>query len=154
MDYVIRWAKREEWDATMDMVWKTFLKYDGKDCSQEGIQSFRSFITDERLKQAFLEGRYQLLLALHGERIIGAGSLRAVNHLSLLFVDGEWHRKGVGRALVETLCDYLRNELGERYVSLQASPYALGFYKKLGFTQIKTQSDTPGIPVVPMEKVF
>jgi len=154
MDYVIRWAKREEWDATMDMVWKTFLKYDGGDCSQEGIQSFRNFITDERLKQAFLEGKYQLLLALYGERVIGAGSLRAINHLSLLFVDGEWHRKGVGRALVETLCDYLKNELGERYVSLQASPFAVGFYKKLGFTQIKTQSDTPGVPVVPMEKIF
>lgn len=154
MDYVIRWAKREEWPETMDMVWKTFLEYDSGDCSPEGIERFRSFITDERLEQAFAEGKYQLLLALDGDRVIGVGSLRAINHLSLLFVDGAYHHKGIGRALIEALCDYLKNELGERYVSLQASPYAVGFYKKLGFIQIKTLSDTPGIPVVPMEKVF
>ncbi|MBQ9488708.1 MAG: GNAT family N-acetyltransferase, partial [Lachnospiraceae bacterium] len=61
---------------------------------------------------------------------------------------------GVGRAMLEYLCDYLKNEVGERYISVTASPYGLEFYKKMGFMQIKPQEMSYGMPVVSMEKVF
>ena len=154
MEYAIRWAKQDEWDLAMEMVWETFLRFDAPDCTPEGRQNFRSFIMDDRLYQAFLKGSYQLLTALDGDRIIGVGSLRNINHLSLLFVEEAYHLKGVGRAIVEYLCDYLKNEVGERYISVTASPCGLEFYKKMGFMQIKPQEMSYGMPVVSMEKVF
>ena len=154
MEYAIRWAKQDEWYRAMDMVWRTFLRFDAPDCTPEGRRNFRGFIMDDRLYQAFLKGSYQLLTALDGDRIIGVGSLRNINHLSLLFVEEAYHLKGVGRAMLEYLCDYLKNEVGERYISVTASPYGLEFYIKMGFMQIKPQEMSYGMPVVSMEKVF
>lgn len=154
MAYSIRWARQDEWIETMNMIWKTFLKYEGNDYTEEGVRNFYEFITDIELYQAFLQGKYQLLLALDGQKIIGAGSLRNVNHLSLLFVDEQYHRQGVGSALMNCLCEYLRTEAGERYMSLKSAPYAVDFYKKMGFKQVRPEEHYSGIRVTSMEKIF
>ena len=87
MPYQIRWARRNEWVPAMEMIWKTFRKYEGRDFTEEGIQHFFDFITDGNLYALFLKGDYRLMVALDGERIIGAGSIRSRNILSLLFVE-------------------------------------------------------------------
>ena len=148
--YEIRWAEDEDWSPAMRMIWETFLKYEGEDYTKEGIHNFFRFITDE----AFQRGEYKLLLALDGRRIIGAASLRNIHQLSLLFVDEEYHRQGVGRTLLETLSSYLISEQGERYMSLNASPYAVEFYRKCGFRAIRKEEYYAGIVVTPMEKYF
>lgn len=152
--YEIRWARPDQWADTMTMVWKTFLKFEGQDYTEEGIRSFFEFVTDEELYSRFLAGNYQVLVALDGERIIGMASVRNINHLSLLFVDEEYHRQGVGRALIETMCHYLADEVGEKYMSLKAAPYAVVFYRKIGFTQVGPEEHYSGIHVTPMQKIF
>lgn len=152
--YEIRWARESEWAPAMQMIWRTFLKFEGNDYSQEGIKNFYDFITDDKLYVAFLRGEYQLMVALDGERIIGAGSIRNRNHLSLLFVDERYHRRGIGRSILTTLCDYLKREAGEKYMSLKAAPYAVNFYRRLGFHTVRPEEEYSGIRVTAMEKVF
>lgn len=152
--YVIRWAGPEDWSPSMKMVWKTFLKFEAVDYTEEGIKNFLDFITDQKLYQAFLDGEYQMMIALDGERIIGAASVRSRNHLSLLFVDEQYHRQGVGKNLLKRMCEYLKNEEGERYMSLTAAPYAVNFYRKLGFRVVKPEEEISGIRVTSMEKFF
>lgn len=154
LPYEIRWARTEEWAPAMTMIWKTFMKFEGKEYSEEGIQNFFDFITDDGLYQAFLKGNYQMMVALDGGRIVGAGSIRNSNHLSLLFVDEEYHHKGIGASLLLQLCDYLEKEEGERYISLTAAPYAVDFYRKLGFCVVAPEQEISGIRITPMEKVF
>ena len=126
--YEIRWAEDKDWIPAMHMIWKTFLKYEAVDYTEEGIRNFHEFITDEHLYKSFRQGRYQMMVALDGARIIGAASVRNYNHLSLLFVDGE------------------------RYMSLKAAPYAVDFYRKLGFHAVHEEEAFSGIRVTPMEK--
>ena len=152
--FEIRWAHESEWSPAMMMIWKTFLKYEGNDYTPEGIRSFFDFITDDDLYASFLRGEYQMMVALVNGEIIGAGSLRNRNHLSLLFVDERFHRMGVGSSILKRLCDYLKTEAGERRMSLQASPYAVNFYKKQGFRQVKPEMEYSGIRVTAMEKIF
>lgn len=152
--YEIRWAHEEEWENAMELVWKTFLKFEGSEYTKEGIRNFLEFITDGQLYEAFLEGKYQVMLALDCGRIIGVASVRYGNHLSLLFVDEEYHRQGVGRALMDRLCEYLKVEAGERYISLKAAPYAVNFYRRLGFQTVRPEEEYSGIRVTSMEKVF
>lgn len=153
-NYRVRWATENEWEPAMQMIWRTFLKFEGNDYTEEGIKNFFDFITDEKLHASFLKGEYQLMVALDGSRIIGAGSIRSRNHLSLLFVDEEYHCRGVGRTLMNSLCAYLKEEAGERYMSLQSSPYAVNFYRRLGFHMTKPEQEISGIRVTAMEKVF
>ncbi len=152
--YEIRWAEDRDWSPAMRMIWETFLKYEGEDYTKEGIHNFFRFITDEDLRMAFERGEYKMLLALDGKRIIGAASLRNIHQLSLLFVDEAYHKQGVGRKLLETLSSYLITELGERYMSLNASPYAVEFYRKCGFRAVRKEERYAGIIVTPMEKYF
>lgn len=147
----IRWAKTDEWVPAMKMIWDTFLKYEGRDYTEEGIKSFLEFITDESLYAAFLRGEYRLMVALHRRSIIGAGSLRDGNRLSLLFVEEAYHRKGVGSAILWKLCHYLE-KAGESSISLQAAPYAVDFYRKQGFHVVEPEREYDGIRVTLMEK--
>ena len=137
--YRIRWAKENDWSHVMEMVWKTFLKFEGNDYTQEGIKNFYDFITDTGLYQAFLRGEYQMLVAEQDQKIVGMASVRCGNHLSLLFVDEVYHHKGIGRDLMLYMCNYLKAEVGERYMSVKASPYAVNFYKKLGFHALRPE---------------
>ena len=99
-------------------------------------------------------GVVKLMVALDGGNIIGAGSVRNGNHLSLLFVDEAYHCRGVGSMILGKLCDFLRTEAGERYMSLQAAPCAVNFYRKQGFRAVRPEMEFSGIRVTPMEKVF
>ena len=152
--YEVRWAKTEEWAPAMKMIWKTFLKDDGEDYTEEGIRNFFEFITDDDLYRSFLRGDYQMLVALDRERVIGAASVRSCNHLSLLFVDEEYHHQGVGRSLMTRMCEYLKLEAGEKYMSLNAAPYAVNFYRKLGFRAVRPENEVSGIRVTSMEKIL
>lgn len=138
----------------MRMIWRTFLRFEGRDYTQEGIRNFYDFITDDDLYVAFLKGEYQLMVALDGQKVIGAGSIRNRNHLSLLFVEEGYHRRGVGRAILTAVCDYLKQEAGEKYISLKAAPYAVNFYRRLGFRAVRPEEEYSGIRVTEMEKVF
>ncbi len=151
-NYVIRWAKVEEWEPAMKMIWRTFLRFEAADYTEEGIQNFLDFITDEQLFRSFLQGSYQMMVALCEERVIGAASVRNGHHLSLLFVDEAYHRQGIGRALMERLCEYLKNEAGEKCMTLMAAPYAVEFYHKIGFTDVSPEEEVGGIRVTSMEK--
>lgn len=152
--FEVRWARENEWMPAMEMVWRTFMKYEGNDYSEEGVNRFFEFITDDELYVSFLKGEYRLMVALDGGKVIGAGSLRNGNYLSLLFVESAYHHKGVGSAILGRLCEYLEKEKGERYMSLQAAPYAVNFYRKQGFRAVRPEMEFSGIRVTPMEKVF
>lgn len=154
MPYEIRWAKPDEWSEVMDMVWATFMKFDASDYTDEGIASFKEFITDEDIHKAFIKGTYQIMVALDNEKIIGMGSVRDRNRLSLLFVDGDYHYKNIGRSIMRKLCGYLRNECGEYSISVKASPYAVEFYKKIGFRITSPEKTYSGIRVTSMVKIL
>jgi len=152
--YVIRWAYGVDYDNIMRMVWETFLKYDAKDYTEEGIRNFDEFIHSDSLYQSFVMGTYQIMVALDGDRIIGMASVRNRSHLSLLFVHEDYHRQGVGSALISLFCKYLKEEMAEQRMTVWAAPYAVDFYKKLGFVVIEPEKVIDGIRITTMRKDF
>ncbi len=150
----IRWAGVEDWTPAMNMIWKTFLKFEGDVYSPEGVRNFLDFITDEDLFHSFVQGKYLLMVAVDKEQIVGAASVRDGNHLSLLFVDERYHKQGVARRLMNCFCNFLKNEAGEQCMTLKSSPYAVGFYERIGFKATGPEEHYAGIRVTPMEKVL
>ena len=154
MPYQIRSAYREDWEEAMSLAWRTFLQFEADDYSPEGVKNFENFITDTTLYRMFVMGAYQMFVALDGEKIVGMITLRDMTHISLLFVDEKYHRQGIGRALMQYLENYLLTELQASRVTVNASPYGVDFYHRLGFRDLHPEQRRDGIIYTPMEFVL
>lgn len=152
--YLVRAAYRDEWQEAMGLAWRTFLKFEAPEYSPEGVRSFNDFITDSTLHKMFLLGSYQMFVACMDGKMVGMITLRNESHISLLFVDERYHRRGIGRALMRCLCDYLLTEMSVDRVTVNASPYGLGFYHRLGFRDLGMQTQKDGIIYTPMEFIL
>lgn len=130
------------------------LQFEADSYSMEGIKNFEDFITDTTLHRMFIMGAYQMFVALDHKQIIGMITLRNASHISLLFVDEKYHRQGIGRALIEYLREYLLSETDISRVTVNAAPYGVAFYHKLGFKDIRPEEEKDGIKYTPMEFVL
>lgn len=149
--YLIRPLYRDEWDDAMALAWRTFMKFEACDYTQEGVNSFQDFITDSVLHKMFVMGVYQVFGAFENGKIVGVISLRNETHISLLFVEAAYHKRGIGRALIKYVSEYICNEEGFERMTVNASPYAVGFYHRLGFCDLGEEETNDGIRYTPME---
>ena len=161
MEYNIRPAMPFEWEEAMSLAWRVFKKYEAPEYSQEGVNNFLNFISDEDLYRMFMAGDYKLYLAVseHGpsipgmpeasRKIVGIIGIRMVSHVSLLFVDEHYHKLGIGRALVEYAAQAMRKE-NRAFATVHAAPYAVDFYHRIGFEDIAEETVSDGITYTPM----
>lgn len=152
--YEIRMAYVEEWEDAMALAWKTFLQFEGEDYGPDGVKHFEDFITDNTLHRMFVMGAYQMIVAIDSDKIIGMITVRSKSHISLLFVDEAYHRKGIGRRLISSMCKYLKAELGIKKVTVNASPFGVGFYHRLGFIDLGPEQYLQGVTYTPMELII
>lgn len=149
-DFVFRPAYADEYETVMGLVWKTFLRFEADEYHEEGVKNFQDFITNETLKKLYDTGQYPIFVAVYHNQIVGMISLRCRTHISLLFVDAAYHYRGVGRSLIQYACAYILNQLHDFKVTVNASPYAVGFYHRLGFVDTELEKETDGIRYTPM----
>lgn len=150
----IRPAYRAEWDDAMALAWRTFMQFEAGDYTAEGIESFQNFVTDSILHRMFLLGEYQLFGAYDNGIMVGMITLRCETHISLLFVDRRYHMRGIGRLLIDYVSDYVLREEGHRRITVHSSPYAVGFYHRVGFTDTDTAQMREGVTYTPMERLL
>lgn len=149
--YEIREAKLEEWEEAMALAWRTFQKFEAHEYSPEGVKNFLDFISDNGIRKMFMINEYHMWVALDGNQIIGLISLRSGKLISLLFVDEKYHKQGVGRALMEEVWSYLRDQKIS-FCTVNSSPYAVEFYHKLGFRDLAGEKVEAGMRITPMRK--
>lgn len=147
----IRKAKLTDWDDAMELAFRVFLKYEAIEYGPQGIKNFSEFVTDESLKKMFMIGEYLLFVAVEEERLVGLISLRSGNHISLLFVDEAYHRRGIGTLLVKHLQEYMLKNTKYEKLTVFSSPYGVPFYHRLGFIDVGKETRKEGIIYTPME---
>lgn len=109
-------------------------------------QAIHSMIRSQFVYLAEVEGRI-------------AGVLRGrMDRLGSLFVDGAYHRQGIGRCLVEHFEREVRDHHGT-VIRVASSLYAVPFYLKMGYKRStgvrKSWSfQGHGFPIQPMKKVL
>ena len=143
---VIRRILKEEMKEALDLVWKVFLKYEAPDYTQEGITEFKKVINDESwLSDKEFYGAYIQ------EKIVGVIATKDKHHIALFFVDGNYHRQGIGRKLFENI-KRLNND---NYFTVNSSPYAHEIYKHLGFVDTSSKvQEYNGLKFYPMKCIF
>lgn len=68
-------------------------------------------------------------------------------HICFFFVDGKYHRKGVGTKM---FC-YLLKDYSGKTITLNSSPYGVPFYKVVGFAPTDEEMTVNGIRFTSME---
>ena len=147
--YEIRPIYKNEWEDAMQLAWDTFLIYEAPDYSVRGVHNFRNFVRDPLLKKMHTYGEYIAIGAFVDKKMVGIIGVRNGNHVSLLFVDSDYHRMGIASALIRR---YIRDAMatGITYVTVNSSPYAVDFYHKIGFKNITDEVEKDGIRFTPM----
>lgn len=148
-EITIRAARPDEWEDAMELVWNTFVKFEAPTYGKEGSDNFLKFISGEELYQMFINGDYKVAVAIHDDKIVGVGSMRSQNHVSLLFVDSKLHKCGIGRKLLEFMQVTFLGK-GSFVMSVNAAPYAVNFYKRVGFVETDVEQCADGITFQPM----
>lgn len=82
--------------------------------------------------------------------IAGVISTRDISHISLLYVNKHFHRRGIARALLGTVLEEVSRFDDMTQITVNASPYAVNIYEHLGFQKVGEQQEKDGIIFTPM----
>ncbi|MDD3253007.1 MAG: GNAT family N-acetyltransferase [Lachnospiraceae bacterium] len=140
---LIKELSRKELPEALSLVWEVFLEYEAPDYPKEGVDEFYKSIHDQdylsrlRVYGAFLEDDLVGMIAVRNEG----------THIALFFVKGRWHRQGIGMELFRAVIR--QNTSGN--MTVNASPYAVPVYHKLGFYDTDVEQNVNGIRFTPME---
>jgi putative acetyltransferase len=102
-----------------------------EDYDNEQREAWTSRADDEAAFGARLEAALTLLAVIDGA-IAGFASLKGAEEIDMLFVDPEFARQGVGRALVEALTK-LAQARGAKRLTTEASDVAKPLFERQGF---------------------
>lgn len=150
MGFSIRHLKKNEWDMAVQLAWDTFLIYEAPEYSPEGVKNFSDFVKGEELKNMFYLGEYRAWGAFDdNDVIVGLLGIRKHWHISLLFVEPRLHHQGIATSLLKQAFSEGAKE-GVNTMTVNSSPYAIGFYHRLGFTDLDHERTTDGIRYTPM----
>lgn len=138
----IRKLRHEEVDKALSLVWKVFQEYEAPDYTEDGVEEFYKSIHDES---------YLSMLCLYGafirEELVGIIATRSEGtHVALFFVDGKYHRQGIGKMLFQAARS--ANTTGK--MTVNSSPYAVCVYHKLGFKDTDTEQVVNSLRFTPM----
>ena len=138
----IRKLSAEERASALDLAWRVFSEYESPDYSKEGTLEFKKCLHDEE----YLAG-IEYYGAFDGQRLIGLVGIRSDRkHICFFFVDGKYHRQGIGTRLFKAVCQ----EYPDHIITLNSSPYGVPFYHALGFKDTDKEQTVNGIRFTPM----
>ncbi len=141
--YIIRKLTTiEDKTSAATLAMGVFMKYEAPEYSQEGIDNFRAYVNDETIVSSL-----DMYGAFLDNEIVGMIATRNNGcHISLFFVDGNHHRKGIGKLLFSALVE----ESQSKVITVNSSPYAVEVYHRLGFVDADEEQLQSGIRYTPM----
>lgn len=152
MQYRIDYMKQEELDTTLKLIKDVFDEFNYSDYEYEGVESFYNFIDKKYIKKQLMSGNMIILVArTTNNKIIGTIGVSVENHISLLFVHKNFHRKRIGTNLLKSaikVCKY--NDENIDKITVNSSPYAIEFYHNYGFEDLSDLQESDGIVFLPM----
>ncbi len=138
----IRRFKDEDALETSDLIRKTLSEVNSKFYPNSVIEYMCNEFSPKFLIE--LSKEREFFVAIENSKIIG--TITVMNdYIGTAFVNPEYHSKGIGTKLMETI-ENLAKERKIENVRLQSSINAVDFYEKLGYSKgEKSQSEEYGV---------
>lgn len=153
-DFTIRRIDHNGFLPSLKLAEDVFMEFEAKDYPEEGTESFKAFLYSEETEKRFLCKNFIIWGAFDGSRQIATFAIRDESHISLAFVDKDYHRKGVATALWKEALSYISQNEKINEITVNSSPYGLPFYKKIGFKEVAEEQLSDGIRYTPMKYII
>ncbi|MCM1329824.1 MAG: GNAT family N-acetyltransferase [Ruminococcus sp.] len=140
----------DEITAALQLAEDVFMQFEAPAFSERGTKSFTEFIWGSTVKEMLAGGTLVIWGCYAEGRLAGMMALRKSSHISLAFVRGEFHRRGIGRMLYAEAKRYALAK-GVKRITVNASDYGVPFYRAMGFKETDMQLEADGIFYTPME---
>jgi GNAT superfamily N-acetyltransferase len=117
----------------------------------EGVREFLSYASPESLARKMRADLAILVAEDAAGAMVGLVGFRDHSHISLLFVEENRQRRGIGRQLVDAAvraCKEADPSLTD--LTVNASPNSVKAYESLGFVAEGSEQEMNGIRFVPM----
>ena len=134
----------------IDLIHCVFMTAVAPCFDDRGIVEFLRYADEDKMLARQTANHFSLI-AVSDYIIIGIIEIRNFDHISLLFVDSQYHRMGIGSALCQNavdICVAKKPDLPE--ISVNASPNAVSAYERMGFIPTDEENRVNGIRFTPM----
>ena len=133
-----------------NLVARTFNEFIAPEFSDQGVEEFFKYSNPREFKKRSESG-YSSMIAESEGKTVGMIELKGYSHISMLYVEKSFHKKGVAKELIRTALSNLSLENScEVDITVNSSRYAVPFYEKLGFIQFEEEKTIFGVIHVPM----
>lgn len=137
----------------LDLILNVFMEFQAPDYSIQGILEFKKFIAYDNIIEKFKNNQMLFWGCFKEDKLVGVISTRNTNHICLLFVKKEFHKRGIAKKLFNVvLNESIFNENNE--ITVNSSSYATDIYHHLGFTDIDKEQIIDGIYFTPMKYII
>lgn len=151
MDIIIKNITLADLSEAMLLAKGVFDEFQAPSLSPEGIAEFHKYIEVNRARLRLNTNHFSLM-AIKNKKVVGIIEVRNAKHISLLFVDPNYHNQGIAKKLwTESmkLCKKTNPNITE--FTVLASAYALPVYEKWGFKKTAEEQIKNGIRCYPMK---
>jgi len=150
----IRKATKKDLEEVAILIRKTFKRFNSKGESKRAVRNYLSHFSTKKenfhkLKKNFSDSPL-FFVAEESKKIIGVIRGRP-NRIFNLFVDSNYHKKGVGRRLVE-MFEKKAFAHKSKIIKISASLYAVPFYQRRGYKKTTGLRKLFRLKVQPMQK--
>ena len=146
-----RMMKPSDAEQVSDLVSTAFDEFIGPELGEDGIAAFRRYAEPDAIRARVEGGSHFVMVAEVAGRLAGITEIRDCNHVALLFVGKEFHRRGIARALFDRALEQARATRPDvERMTMNSSRYGVAAYEKLGFRQTGPERSVNGIVFVPM----
>jgi GNAT superfamily N-acetyltransferase len=143
----------EEYEAS-GMIARSFQMFVAPDYSDEGAQTILDYIAPEALAEHVRENCFTIV-ARADDLIVGLIEVRNHDHISLLFVDEHYQRRGISRELLKRAIELCRKHVPDLIeLTVNSSPYAVPIYTRLGFERVGPEEVRNGVRFTTMTLIL
>lgn len=155
--YEIRKIKENEVKEALSLAMEVFMQFEAPVYKPEGVETFkRDIIENDEFIDNCKKGICPIYAAFDNNKIVGIIGMRATKtHINLVFTKKEYHHRGIATAIFNFLLnDLLAENPDLKEITLNSSPYGLGFYKHIGFIALTDEQELNGIRFTPMKYII
>lgn len=147
---VIREMRLDEAVPVSALVLKSFSTFIAPGLSTEGQTEILNFARPEKLAERHADGHLTLVAEID-RQLAGMIQVRCPSHVLMLYVDEQFHRRGIAQHLMQSAVERIRLEFPEvELVTVNSSTYAVTAYRRMGFEAISEELCHGGVVFTPM----